>query len=117
MTGSIIKLKRLDKNYTQEYMAEVLDIDKSTYSRIENNQIKPKKEYLEKLALEFQCSLEDFNSYSQESISMQSVLNSSSQQNDKDLIPVEFVEKMLDRMERMHEYMASVIKEIINKKP
>ena len=39
--GEKLKQARLTKNFSQEYMAEVLQISQKTYSNFENNKTKP----------------------------------------------------------------------------
>ncbi len=53
--GNLIKLYRISKNYSQEYMAYKLKISQSTYSRIENDIQEPTLIQLKELAdvLEF----------------------------------------------------------------
>jgi hypothetical protein len=81
---------------------------------MESNQIKPKKEYLVKIGIEFNCNLVEFIEAEIENDKKlknhRSSLNSAS-----NTIPVEFMDKMMDRMERMHEHMTSLMKEMISK--
>lgn len=42
LLGTKLKIKRLEKNLSQEYMASVLNISQSYYNKIENNQAKLK---------------------------------------------------------------------------
>jgi transcriptional regulator with XRE-family HTH domain len=45
-----IKLFRLSKNFTQQYMAEELGIDPTNYSRLENGMVKISTERVMKIA-------------------------------------------------------------------
>ena len=116
MIGNTIKTKRLEKNYTQEYLAEVLGIDKSTYSRIESNQINPKKTYLLKLSNEFKCNLDDFEE-AEKDITHGKVQTANSKNgltHPSHSIPIEFADKMMARMERMHEHLTNLITPVQN---
>lgn len=57
MIGTIIRTKREAANLKIEYMADVIGIDKSTLSRIEKNQVKPKREYVERIAKELNVDI------------------------------------------------------------
>ena len=48
--GEKLKQARLNKNISQEYMAEVLDISQKTYSNFENNKTIPNFSQIEKIA-------------------------------------------------------------------
>ncbi len=48
--GKIIRIYRMNKNYKQRYVAECLDINQSTYSRIESGNVFPSLEILYKLS-------------------------------------------------------------------
>jgi transcriptional regulator with XRE-family HTH domain len=119
MIGTKIRTFREAANLKIEYIADVVGIDKSTLSRIENNQVRPKREYVEKIAKELDIDIEDF--YEVDPTHIQMVNNSQTTSDFGQIgqfngVPLEFVEKLLDRVERMNERMVNVIKEALIKR-
>ena len=51
--GNKIRSLRLEKGYSQEYLAEVLEVSQKTYSNIENDKSSIKIDALIKIAEEF----------------------------------------------------------------
>lgn len=51
--GNKIRKLRMDKGYSQEYMADVLNISQRTYSNMENNKSQISVEVLRKIAKEY----------------------------------------------------------------
>lgn len=58
--GEKLKQARLNKNISQEYMAEALDISQKTYSNFENNKTIPNFSQIEKIAEILEVSILDF---------------------------------------------------------
>lgn len=58
--GEKLKQARLNKNFSQEYMAEVLDISQKTYSNFENNKTTPNFSQIEKISQVLEVSILDF---------------------------------------------------------
>lgn len=58
--GEKLKQARLNKNISQEYMAEALDISQKTYSNFENNKTIPNFSQIEKIAEMLEVSILDF---------------------------------------------------------
>lgn len=54
-----IKQKRVDNKITQEQLAEVLDIDRSTVAKWENGSAMPRAKMLSKLAATLNCTVDD----------------------------------------------------------
>lgn len=61
--GNKIKNIRELKNFTQEYMAERLDISQSAYSKLENGDTKISDEKLEQIAEVLEVKPEDIQSF------------------------------------------------------
>ena len=57
--GKNIRKKRLEKNISQEYLAEKLDISRQSISKWENGLSEPSKKNLAQLARIFDCELEE----------------------------------------------------------
>lgn len=62
----MIKKKRKEKNYTQEQMAEFLDISLRQYVRIDNQEDFPRKDVLKKLFNILDLSTEEIGIYVKE---------------------------------------------------
>src|SRR5665647_2062756 len=62
MYGNKIRALRMLRGFSQEYMADKLEINQTTYSRIETNQQKLTAETLEKLAGILGVSVTDITS-------------------------------------------------------
>jgi transcriptional regulator with XRE-family HTH domain len=66
--ASNIKRIRLQKGYSQEYMAAKLSIAQSTYTRMENQQIKLKTEWLQPIADILEADISAFLDSSKQTI-------------------------------------------------
>jgi transcriptional regulator with XRE-family HTH domain len=62
MYGSKIRAFRMLRGYTQEYMADALGVEQSTYSRIETNQQKLTTDMLEGIAKALGVTIADISS-------------------------------------------------------
>lgn len=58
--GEKLKKARIHKNFTQEYLAEVLNISQKTYSNFENDKTKPDFHQVEGIAKVLEVSVLDF---------------------------------------------------------
>jgi len=58
--GEKLKKARINKNFTQEYLAEVLNISQKTYSNFENDKSKPDLHQVENIAKTLDVSVLDF---------------------------------------------------------
>ena len=58
--GEKLKQARLTKNFSQEYMAEVLQISQKTYSNLENNKTKPDFSQIEEISKILETSILEF---------------------------------------------------------
>ena len=58
--GEKLKQARLTKNFSQEYMAEVLQISQKTYSNFENNKTKPDFCQIEEISKVLETSILEF---------------------------------------------------------
>lgn len=59
----MIKEKRKEKNYTQEKMAEILEISLRQYVRIDNEQDIPRRDILRKLIMILDMNNEEIGKY------------------------------------------------------
>ncbi|WPO82439.1 helix-turn-helix transcriptional regulator [Chryseobacterium sp. JJR-5R] len=58
--GEKLKKARIHKNFTQEYLAEMLNISQKTYSNFENDKTKPDFHQVEDIAKVLETSILDF---------------------------------------------------------
>ncbi|WP_223560415.1 helix-turn-helix domain-containing protein [Chryseobacterium lathyri] len=58
--GEKLKKARINKNFTQEYLAEVLRVSQKTYSNFENDKSKPGFSQVEEIAKILDVSVLDF---------------------------------------------------------
>jgi len=58
--GEKLKKARINKNFTQEYLAEVLNVSQKTYSNFENDKSKPDFAQVEEIAKALEVSVLDF---------------------------------------------------------
>lgn len=58
--GEKLKKARINKNFTQEYLAEVLNVSQKTYSNFENDKSKPAFAQVEDIAKTLEVSVLDF---------------------------------------------------------
>lgn len=58
--GEKLKKARINKNFTQEYLAEVLNVSQKTYSNFENDKSKPAFAQVEDIAKHLDVSVLDF---------------------------------------------------------
>ena len=116
MIGNKLRAQREAHKITLEQLADTLGIDTSTLSRIETNKVKPKRIYIDRIAKALDVDPMAF--YEEDVIDNLTVKNSllieSSNSNSSYGIPLEFVEKLLDRIERMNEHMLNTLKQSLN---
>lgn len=58
--GEKLKKARINKNFSQEYLAEVLNVSQKTYSNFENDKSKPDFHQVENIAKTLDVSVLDF---------------------------------------------------------
>lgn len=58
--GEKLKKARINKNFTQEYLAEMLNVSQKTYSNFENDKSKPGFSQVEEMAKVLDISVLDF---------------------------------------------------------
>jgi len=58
--GEKLKKARINKNFTQEYLAEMLSVSQKTYSNFENDKSKPGFSQVEEMAKVLDVSVLDF---------------------------------------------------------
>ncbi|MDO5615426.1 MAG: helix-turn-helix transcriptional regulator [Cruoricaptor ignavus] len=89
--GEILRHERLNRNFSQDYMAEMLNVSQKTYSNFENNKTKPNFEQIEKIAQVLEISILNFLSDSK-------ISNNSKIKNDYMLINV-LSEQLIEQYE------------------
>lgn len=67
-TGDRFMLLRKVKGFKQEEMADILKIDPKTLSKIENNEVQPKIDLIERFVGVLNISIEDFFRFSENNI-------------------------------------------------
>lgn len=60
MNTNMIKKFRMEKGWNQKEFAELMDMDRSYLSQIENGHAKPSLSLLEKIAAKLEKNLKDF---------------------------------------------------------
>jgi transcriptional regulator with XRE-family HTH domain len=55
--GNKLRILRMGKGYSQEYLAEVLEVSQKTYSNMENNKSSISIKTLKKIAIEYKIDL------------------------------------------------------------
>jgi transcriptional regulator with XRE-family HTH domain len=58
--GSLIKSRRLEKNFTQKQLADLLEVDRQYVWRLENGKINFTMDYLDKVIYKLNCEQKDF---------------------------------------------------------
>lgn len=58
--GDKLKKARINKNFTQEYLADLLNVSQKTYSNFENDKSKPDFHQVENIAKALEVSVLDF---------------------------------------------------------
>lgn len=58
--GEKLKKARINKNFTQEYLVEMLNVSQKTYSNFENDKSKPGFSQVEEMAKVLDVSVLDF---------------------------------------------------------
>ncbi|MFZ4613604.1 MAG: helix-turn-helix domain-containing protein [Bacteroidia bacterium] len=116
--GQRIKQKRLEKNYTQEYVATRLGISQNAYSRIETGLTQLKTERLNTLASILETPVDNFISKSLENVKQISVENTIYDYNHilstKNLI--ERYEQRLQELIKLNEKTLILIEKLNNNK-
>lgn len=92
--GEKLKQARLHKNFSQEYLAEVLGVSQKTYSNFENDKTTPSFSQIEKIAEVLETSVLDF--LTSEKISF---YNSDNKGGNNGLVINNLSEKLLEQYE------------------
>jgi transcriptional regulator with XRE-family HTH domain len=58
--GSLIKSRRLEKNFTQKKLADLLEVDRQYVWRLENGKVNFTMDYLDKVIYRLDCEQKDF---------------------------------------------------------
>lgn len=111
--GEKLKQALLRKGFSQEYMAEMLDVSQKTYSNFENNRTKPNFAQIEKISNVLEVSILDF--LSNESLSF---YNTDNKGGNNGLVINQVSEKLIEQYElhiKKLEDEISYLKELLNK--
>jgi transcriptional regulator with XRE-family HTH domain len=113
--GEKLKKARINKNFTQEYLAEVLNISQKTYSNFENDKSKPDFHQVENIANALETSVLDF--LSGESITVNQ--NNNEIAVAQNYAPITVSEKLIEQYEqRLKDKDAEIafLKQLLDKK-
>ena len=58
--GSLIKSRRLERNFTQKQLADLLEVDRQYVWRLENGKVNFTMDYLDKVIYKLNCEQKDF---------------------------------------------------------
>jgi transcriptional regulator with XRE-family HTH domain len=58
--GSLIKSRRLERNFTQKQLADLLEVDRQYVWRLENGRVNFTIDYLDKVIYKLNCEQKDF---------------------------------------------------------
>jgi transcriptional regulator with XRE-family HTH domain len=58
--GTLIKSRRLEKNYTQKQLADLLEVDRQYVWRLENGKVNFTVDYLDKVIYKLECEQKHF---------------------------------------------------------
>ncbi|MBN8642141.1 MAG: helix-turn-helix transcriptional regulator [Flavobacteriales bacterium] len=102
--GNKLRQLRLDKGYSQEYMAELLEVSQKTYSNIENNKSPISVERLLKVIHEYQIDASVFLTEKSKATTLQTT----TENHKKNTISFLSEELILQLKERIEEYKTIV---------
>lgn len=94
--GERFFLLRKIKGFKQEEIARILNIDPKTLSKIENNEVQPKVDLIEKFVSAINISIEDFFRFSENNIFHNNIHDST--QFEVNNTKVSYDEKMMNRL-------------------
>jgi transcriptional regulator with XRE-family HTH domain len=58
--GSLIKSRRLEKNFSQKQLADLLEVDRQYVWRLENGKVNFTMDYLDRVIYKLNCEQKDF---------------------------------------------------------
>jgi transcriptional regulator with XRE-family HTH domain len=58
--GSLIKSRRLERNFSQKQLADLLEVDRQYVWRLENGRVNFTMDYLDKVIYKLNCEQKDF---------------------------------------------------------
>lgn len=99
--GEKLKKARINKNFTQEYLAEVLNVSQKTYSNFENDKSKPAFAQVEDIAKHLDVSVLDF--LSGDSVTINSTNGDHSGFIYQNQLPEKLVEQYEERIKELKE--------------
>jgi len=108
--GHKLRKLRMDSNYTQEYLAEVLGVSQKTYSNMENNKTAISADTLQKIAEEYGIEVADL--LQDGKIVVQN--NSSKDSSTGGIIYNHMSEKLIEQYEARIEELKEQVKELKN---
>jgi len=111
--GEKLKKARINKNFTQEYLAEVLNVSQKTYSNFENDKSKPDFNQVEDIAKVLEVSVLDF--LSGDNITINSTNGDHSGFIYQNQLPEKLIEQYEQRLKDKDEEIA-YLKQLLDKK-
>lgn len=99
--GEKLKKARINKNFTQEYLAEVLNVSQKTYSNFENDKSKPAFAQVEDIAKHLDVNVLDF--LSGDSVTINSTNGDHSGFIYQNQLPEKLIEQYEERIKELKE--------------
>jgi len=99
--GEKLKKARINKNFTQEYLAEVLNVSQKTYSNFENDKSKPAFAQVEDIARHLDVSVLEF--LSGDSVTINSTNGDHSGFIYQNQLPEKLIEQYEERIKELKE--------------
>lgn len=116
--GEKLKQARLNKSYTQDFMADMLNISQKTYSNFENNKTTPDFNQIEKIAKVLEISVLDFLTDEKVEFNYTNVNGGNNGfvvNNHSDKL-IEQYELRIKRIEEENVYLKSLLNKFVNEK-
>ena len=101
--GEKLKKTRLKKNFTQEYLADMLNISQKTYSNFENNKTTPDFPQMEEISKILEVSVLEFLSENGVSFNYDNIHGGTNGFIYQNQIPVKLIEQYESRISELKE--------------
>lgn len=101
--GEKLKKARINKNFTQEYLAEMLNVSQKTYSNFENDKSKPGFSQVEEMAKVLDMSVLDF--LSGDNVTINSTNGDHSGFIYQNQLPEKLIEQYEERIKELKEHL------------
>lgn len=108
--GEKLKKARIGKNFTQEYLADILSVSQKTYSNFENDRSKPDFAQVEDIAKALDLSILDF--LSGDSVTINSTNGDHSGFIYQNQLPEKLIEQYEERIRELKEQLRELKEEV-----